>query len=216
MDAASMQAEFLADDLELPEEATAWMEEDAVAYFESGGTLLPRPVGLGAMELHTYYDMKRHEALGSSSVMLTALKKVFQGTGRDDALNSTKPPDALPPATLPGFRLASSDSNSVAHDSNDAGKPTDEAATSTGEESTSTGEAVFPLFLNGLGLGGFRESLSCALVDQGEGEGVHGLAQWHARDAKQFQALLAQVGMKLGQRQRLVAALLKEAVRDMD
>ena len=41
-DLETIRDECLADDVEIPAEAVAWIEEEAVAFFESGGTELPR------------------------------------------------------------------------------------------------------------------------------------------------------------------------------
>ncbi|EOD16318.1 hypothetical protein EMIHUDRAFT_210674 [Emiliania huxleyi CCMP1516] len=65
-----LQSECLADDLELPAEAVAWIESEARAYFESGGVELPRPRGLESAEIHAFYDMRREEARSSSAALL--------------------------------------------------------------------------------------------------------------------------------------------------
>ena len=61
-----LQSECLADDLELPAEAVAWIESEARAYFESGGVELPRPRGLESAESHAIYDTP---AVTSSGVL---------------------------------------------------------------------------------------------------------------------------------------------------
>merc|ERR1711920_134514 len=74
-----LQAECLADDIDIPEEATAWAESDVVAFFESGGTELPRKPGLAGAEIIAFYDMKRQEAASSSAVMVAALARTLYG-----------------------------------------------------------------------------------------------------------------------------------------
>ena len=89
-----LQSECLADDLELPAEAVAWIESEARAYFESGGVELPRPRGLESAEIHAFYDMRREEARSSSAVMLAALAKTLGGP-------PAKPPAEPAPAAAP-------------------------------------------------------------------------------------------------------------------
>ena len=47
----SIQCDCAADDIEIPDAARAWSEEEAYAFFESGGTAWPNPQGLEATEL---------------------------------------------------------------------------------------------------------------------------------------------------------------------
>ena len=69
----------MADDIDIPEEATAWLESEAIAFFESGGVELPRPSGLAGAEIQAFYDVKREEAACSSAVMVAALARTLYG-----------------------------------------------------------------------------------------------------------------------------------------
>lgn len=80
----------MADDLEIPAEAVAWIEHEARIFFESGGDVYPRPAGLEGAEIHAFYDLAREEARSSASVMMAALARTLAGT---------KPGEAAPSAT---------------------------------------------------------------------------------------------------------------------
>ena len=67
----AIQADMCADDIEIPDAARAWSEEEAYAFFESGGTEWPSPQGLEATELLAYYEARKpaaenHAALARS------------------------------------------------------------------------------------------------------------------------------------------------------
>ena len=66
----TIRDECLADDVEIPAEAVAWIEEEAVAFFESGGTELPRKPGLQGAEVLAYYEVRKPTVNSSSSAFL--------------------------------------------------------------------------------------------------------------------------------------------------
>ena len=50
----------MADDVEIPDEAVAWVESEARAYFESGGRELPTIAGgFEGAEIHAHYEVRR-------------------------------------------------------------------------------------------------------------------------------------------------------------
>ena len=66
----AIRDECLADDVEIPAEAVAWIEEEAHAFFESGGTELPRKPGLQGAEVLAYYEVRKPTVNSSSSAFL--------------------------------------------------------------------------------------------------------------------------------------------------
>ena len=80
----SIQCDCAADDIEIPDAARAWSEEEAYAFFESGGTAWPNPQGLEATELLAYYEARKPAAENhSASALLAALGKSL---GMEDEL----------------------------------------------------------------------------------------------------------------------------------
>ena len=66
----AIRDECLADDVEIPAEAVAWTEEEACAFFESGGRELPRKPGLEGAEVLAYYEVRKPTVDSSSSAFL--------------------------------------------------------------------------------------------------------------------------------------------------
>ena len=98
-----LQSECLADDLELPAEAVAWIESEARAYFESGGVELPRPRGLESAEIHddmpaassSAGDSRRHATrLVNGAVAGAVSKTVVSPLERVRLVGQTTRPDA--------------------------------------------------------------------------------------------------------------------------
>ena len=90
----TIRDECLADDVEIPAEAVAWIEEEAVAFFESGGTELPRKPGLQGAEVLAYYEVRKPTVNSSSSAFLMdALHSALhlEGEPADHGGSSAKP-----------------------------------------------------------------------------------------------------------------------------
>ena len=86
----SIQCDCAADDIEIPDAARAWSEEEAYAFFESGGTAWPNPQGLEATELLAYYEARKPATENhSASALLAALGKSL---GMEDALAAEAAP----------------------------------------------------------------------------------------------------------------------------
>ena len=145
----------MADDLDIPAEAVAWIEVEARAFFDSGGVEYPRPQGLEAAEIHAFYDLAREDARSSSSVMLAALTRTLGGS-------------ALP-AVSPG-----------------------------------DGEAFLA---RTVGSAGCWPQLGLVLETRGSPPTVAGLRAWQRDDAQGLREQLTRLGLKVGHRQRIVAAL---------
>ena len=82
-----IQNECMADDIDIPNEAVAWVESEARAYFESGGNELPTIMGgFEGAEIHAFYDMtQRRMETTDSDTMLEALSAaLFKTTGEKD------------------------------------------------------------------------------------------------------------------------------------
>ena len=73
-----LQSDCHADDIEIPDEAVAWVEKEAIDFFQSGGETYPRPAGLESCEIHAYYDKRRDEVANSSDTMLAALERALR------------------------------------------------------------------------------------------------------------------------------------------
>ncbi|KAL1522309.1 hypothetical protein AB1Y20_017301 [Prymnesium parvum] len=78
-----IRADCLADDIEIPPEAVSWVESEAIKFFESGGTLLPRNEGLEGAETLAWYDLtQRQLETTDADTMLDALSAaLFKVTG---------------------------------------------------------------------------------------------------------------------------------------
>ena len=74
----------MADDVEIPYEATAWIPSEARAYFESGGQELPQIMpGFEGAEIHAFYDMnqRRMESTDMDTMLDALSKSLFATTG---------------------------------------------------------------------------------------------------------------------------------------
>ena len=81
-----IQNECLADDIEIPKEATAWLEIEARAYFESGGNELPKIMGgFEGAEIHAFYEMNqtRFETTDQDTMMDALSAALFETTGEE-------------------------------------------------------------------------------------------------------------------------------------
>ena len=95
----SIQCDCAADDIEIPDAARAWSEEEAYAFFESGGTAWPNPQGLEATELLAYYEARKPATENhSASALLAALGKSL---GMEDELAAEAAPAPVPPTPTP-------------------------------------------------------------------------------------------------------------------
>jgi len=170
----------MADDLEIPAEAKAWIEVEARAFFDSGGVEYPRPQGLEAAEIHAFYDLAREDARSSSSVMLAALTKTLGSCvppASSAAGSAGAPPQVTSPAAPPPAAVAS-----------------DEGGQALLLNCTGGSIACWP-------------QLALGLEARGSPPTGTGLRAWHRDDAPGLQGELTRLGLKLGHRQRLVTAL---------
>ena len=74
----------MADDVDIPSEAVAWVEKEAYAYFESGGRELPQILsGFDGAEIHAHYELKqkRFEDQTSDDMMNALSAALFKTTG---------------------------------------------------------------------------------------------------------------------------------------
>ena len=74
----------MADDVEIPPEAVAWVPCEARAYFESGGRELPTIMGgFEGAEIHAHYEMaqKRMEHMDSDAMLDALSAALFKTTG---------------------------------------------------------------------------------------------------------------------------------------
>lgn len=79
-----IQEECLADDVDVPPEAAAWTEDEAFAYFESGGRALPQlGAGFRSAEIHAFYELKqrRFESLPADTMVDALSAALFKTTG---------------------------------------------------------------------------------------------------------------------------------------
>ena len=90
-----MQNECMADDIEIPHEATAWIPVEARAFFESGGQELPEiKAGFEGAEIHAFYEMRqrRMESTDADTMMDALSAALFKTTGD----SSFKPDESKP------------------------------------------------------------------------------------------------------------------------
>ena len=74
----------MADDVDIPPEAVAWVEKEAYAYFESGGRELPQIMaGFDGAEIHAHYELsqKRFEDQTSDDMLNALSAALFKTTG---------------------------------------------------------------------------------------------------------------------------------------
>ena len=79
-----IQSECLADDIEIPPEAVAWVPCEVRAYFESGGNELPTIyAGFEGAEIHAHYELtqKRFESTGVDDMLDALSGALFKTTG---------------------------------------------------------------------------------------------------------------------------------------
>lgn len=78
--------DHLADDIPIPDEAVAWIESEAVEYFESGGFKVPRESGLEGAEVHAYYELaqKRVEHLETDDMLGALGAALFKVSGDEE------------------------------------------------------------------------------------------------------------------------------------
>ena len=79
-----IQDECLADDVEIPPEAVAWVPSEARAYFESGGQELPQIMaGFEGAEIRSFYELnqRQFESTGSDAMLGALEQALFKTTG---------------------------------------------------------------------------------------------------------------------------------------
>ena len=77
----------MADDVDIPPEALAWIPSEAHAYFESGGRELPElRAGFDGAEVHAHYEMqqKRMEHTDTDSMIDMLSAALFKTTGDEE------------------------------------------------------------------------------------------------------------------------------------
>ena len=93
--AVQIQEECMADDVEIPHEATAWIPSEARAYFESGGRELPTIMGgFEGAEIHAFYEMeqRRFETTDSDTMLDALSAALFKTTGDEQFKPQEKEP----------------------------------------------------------------------------------------------------------------------------
>jgi hypothetical protein len=89
-----IQDECLADDVEIPPEALAWVECEARAYFESGGLELPTiGGGFDGAEIRSFYELnqKHVESVGTDEMLGALSSALFKTTGDSKFKPEEKP-----------------------------------------------------------------------------------------------------------------------------
>ena len=84
----------MADDIDIPEEATAWVPSEAIAFFESGGNELPEIArGFEGAEIHAHYELKqkRFESAGMDEMLDSLSAALFKTTGDEKYKTEEKP-----------------------------------------------------------------------------------------------------------------------------
>eukprot|EP00962_Isochrysis_galbana_P061667 scaffold41827_cov191-Isochrysis_galbana.AAC.1 len=184
----------MADDVDIPPEAVAWIEHEARTFFESGGVELPRPHGLEGSEIHVFYDLAREDAKSSTAVMMAALAKT---------LGAAPPPTAPPPETGRGAAAA-------------AAEPCAGHLAPPADAGPAAGPPAAPAVVDpdareclvqSVGSADSWPSLASGLAARGLEPSLAGLRACHRDDPAQLRQLIAQLDLKVGQRQRLFAAL---------
>ena len=93
---ALWQAECLADDIDIPDEAVAWVRDEAVEFFESGGSKLPRHAGIAGAEVHAWHDLQQRQFESTDTgTMLEALERAFDKLGTGAAAPGPAAADAV-------------------------------------------------------------------------------------------------------------------------
>ena len=91
-----IQGDCMADDIDPPDEATAWVESELIEYFESGGNNLPQILGgFEGAEIHAHYEMKqkRMEHNTADDMMEALSAALFKTTGDEQFKVEEKPPE---------------------------------------------------------------------------------------------------------------------------
>ena len=79
-----IQNDCMADDIDIPAEAVAWVPCEVRAYFESGGNELPTIMGgFEGAEIHAHYELtqKRFESTGMDDMLDALSGALFKTTG---------------------------------------------------------------------------------------------------------------------------------------
>lgn len=74
----------MADDIDIPAEAVAWVPSEAIAYFESGGNEMPQIMaGFEGAEIHAHYELsqRRMESTGVDDMLDSLSAALFKTTG---------------------------------------------------------------------------------------------------------------------------------------
>uniref|UniRef100_A0A6V3YT27 Uncharacterized protein n=1 Tax=Prymnesium polylepis TaxID=72548 RepID=A0A6V3YT27_9EUKA len=89
--------ECMADDIDIPDEAVSWVKSEAVKYFDSGGTWLPRESGLEGAEVHAWYDVnqRQFESTDTDTMMDALSMALFKVTG-DEEFKKDAPQQEVP------------------------------------------------------------------------------------------------------------------------
>jgi len=99
-----IQDEYMADDVEIPPEAIAWVPTEARRYFESGGRELPKIWGgFEGAEIHAHYELaqRRFESTDSDAMLDALSEALFKTTGD----TSFKPAEKEPEPECYGTRV---------------------------------------------------------------------------------------------------------------
>lgn len=92
----TIRDECCADDVDIPDEAVAWIEPEARDFFMSGGVELPRKLGLEGAEVLAYYETRKQTVHNSSpEFLMGALQATLFGQGSQDAESGTPEPGSL-------------------------------------------------------------------------------------------------------------------------
>eukprot|EP00967_Tisochrysis_lutea_P097273 scaffold142806_cov43-Tisochrysis_lutea.AAC.1 len=183
-----LQVECMADDLDIPSEAVAWIETEARTFFESGGTEYPRPQGLEGAEIHAFFDKAREDARSSSAVMMAALAKTLGATPpRVTKENSASPT----PVTQSQGACGCASTLNITSQATSVAIPAD----------------VHELLVQTVGCVDCWPLIASQLQARGATATLVELRAWQRADATEFRECIGKLGLKMGQRQRLLAAL---------
>jgi hypothetical protein len=183
----------MADDLDIPPEAVAWIEHEARTFFESGGVELPRPCGLEGSEIHVFYDMAREDARSSTAVMMAALAKTL---------------GAAPPAPAHSLETGRGAATPAEPRADPSASPANAASPSGPPVTPPVVDADAREFLvQAVGSADCWPSLASGLAASGLEPSLAGMCACHRDDPAKLRQLIAQLDLKMGQRQRLYAGL---------
>jgi len=99
-----IQDEYMADDVEIPPEAVAWVPSEARKYFESGGMELPKIWGgFEGAEIHAHYELaqRRFESTDSDAMLDALSEALFKTTGDENFKPAEKAPEPESYGTRP-------------------------------------------------------------------------------------------------------------------